>query len=232
MLQVSQLNQYYGSSHTLRGISVSVEKGQCLALMGRNGVGKTTLLKCLMGVLPVAGGQVMLEGRDITRLKPHERAALGIAYVPQGREIFARLTVEENLLMGMAIKSGKKASVIKGEVYELFPVLKEMLQRRGGDLSGGQQQQLAIARALLAEPKLIILDEPTEGIQPSIIKDIGRVISLLRQRGDIGILLCEQYFDFAHALADKFIVLSRGEVVASGAQDQMNNEDVKRHLAV
>lgn len=232
MLQVSQLNQYYGSSHTLRGISLSVEKGQCLALMGRNGVGKTTLLKCLMGVLPVAGGQVMLEGRDITRLKPHERAALGIAYVPQGREIFARLTVEENLLMGMAIKSGKKASVIKGEVYELFPVLKEMLQRRGGDLSGGQQQQLAIARALLAEPKLIILDEPTEGIQPSIIKDIGRVISLLRQRGDIGILLCEQYFDFAHALADKFVVLSRGEVVASGSQDQMNNEDVKRHLAV
>lgn len=232
MLQVSQLNQYYGSSHTLRGISLSVEKGQCLALMGRNGVGKTTLLKCLMGVLPVAGGQVMLEGRDITRLKPHERAALGIAYVPQGREIFARLTVEENLLMGMAIKSGKKTSVIKGEVYELFPVLKEMLQRRGGDLSGGQQQQLAIARALLAEPKLIILDEPTEGIQPSIIKDIGRVISLLRQRGDIGILLCEQYFDFAHALADKFVVLSRGEVVASGAQDQMDSEDVKRHLAV
>ena len=232
MLQVNQLNQYYGSSHTLRGISLSVEKGQCLALMGRNGVGKTTLLKCLMGVLPVASGQVMLEGRDITRLKPHERAALGIAYVPQGREIFARLTVEENLLMGMATKSGKNASVIKDEVYELFPVLKEMLGRRGGDLSGGQQQQLAIARALLAEPKLIILDEPTEGIQPSIIKDIGRVISLLRQRGDIGILLCEQYFDFAHALADKFVVLSRGEVVASGLQDQMNNEDVKRHLAV
>lgn len=232
MLQVEQLNQYYGSSHTLRGVSLSLEKGQCLALMGRNGVGKTTLLKCLMGVLPVAGGRVMLEGRDITRLKPHERAALGIAYVPQGREIFARLTVEENLLMGMATKPGKKAATIKGEVYELFPVLKEMLQRRGGDLSGGQQQQLAIARALLAEPKLIILDEPTEGIQPSIIKDIGRVISLLRERGDIAILLCEQYFDFAHALADKFIVLSRGEVVAAGTQEQMDSEDVKRHLAV
>jgi urea transport system ATP-binding protein len=232
MLNVEKLNQYYGAAHTLRGVSLSLEKGQCLALLGRNGVGKTTLLKCLMGVLPTASGHVALEGQDITRLKPHERAHLGIAYVPQGREIFARLTVEENLLMGMATKSGKKASVIKGEVYELFPVLKEMLNRRGGDLSGGQQQQLAIARALLADPKLIILDEPTEGIQPSIIKDIGRVISLLRARGDIGILLCEQYFDFAHELADKFVVLSRGEVVASGTQDQMNNEDVKRHLAV
>lgn len=232
MLNVQALNQYYGSSHTLRGISLSLAKGQCMALMGRNGVGKTTLLKCLMGVLPAASGTVLLEGRDITKLKPHERARLGIAYVPQGREIFARLTVEENLLMGMATRPGKKAATIKGEVYELFPVLKEMVNRRGGDLSGGQQQQLAIARALLAEPKLIILDEPTEGIQPSIIKDIGRVIGLLRERGDIAILLCEQYFDFAHALADQFIVLSRGEVVASGTQDQMDNEDVKRHLAV
>ncbi|MNJ99065.1 High-affinity branched-chain amino acid transport ATP-binding protein LivF [compost metagenome] len=232
MLQVNQLNQYYGAAHTLRGISLSVEKGKCLSLLGRNGVGKTTLLKCLMGVLPVAAGSVSLEGRDITKLKPHQRAALGIAYVPQGREIFARLTVEENLLMGMATKSGKKASVIKGEVYELFPVLKEMLHRRGGDLSGGQQQQLAIARALLAEPKLIILDEPTEGIQPSIIKDIGRVISLLRERGDIGILLCEQYFDFARELADTFVVLSRGEVVASGNQQQMDDDSVKKHLAV
>jgi urea transport system ATP-binding protein len=232
MLNVNQLNQYYGSSHTLRGVSMSLNKGECLALLGRNGVGKTTLLKCLMGVLPVASGKVGLEGRDITKMKPHERAALGIAYVPQGREIFARLTVEENLLMGMAIKPGRQASKVKNEVYELFPVLKEMLHRRGGDLSGGQQQQLAIARALLADPKLIILDEPTEGIQPSIIKDIGRVIRLLRERGDIAILLCEQYFDFAHELADKFVVLSRGEVVASGMQDGMNNEDVKRHLAV
>jgi urea transport system ATP-binding protein len=232
MLNVEQLNQYYGSSHTLRGVSLSLEKGQCLTLLGRNGVGKTTLLKCLMGVLPVTGGKVTLDGRDITKLKPHERAAAGIAYVPQGREIFARLTVEENLLMGMAAMSGRKASTIKAEVYELFPVLKEMLHRRGGDLSGGQQQQLAIARALLAEPKLIILDEPTEGIQPSIIKDIERVIRMLRQRGDMAILLCEQYFDFAQALADKFVVLSRGEVVASGSQEQMNNEDVKRHLAV
>ncbi|GGI17097.1 urea ABC transporter ATP-binding subunit UrtE [Oxalicibacterium faecigallinarum] len=232
MLQVDQLNQYYGAAHTLRGVSLSLEKGKCMTLLGRNGVGKTTLLKCLMGVLPVAKGSITLEGQDITRLKPHQRAALGIAYVPQGREIFARLTVEENLLMGMATKSGRKASTIRGEVYELFPVLKEMLHRRGGDLSGGQQQQLAIARALLADPKLIILDEPTEGIQPSIIKDIGRVIRLLRERGDIGILLCEQYFDFARELADDFIVMSRGEVVASGTQDQMDSDDVKRHLAV
>lgn len=232
MLQVEQLNQYYGSSHTLRGVSLSVNKGECLTLLGRNGVGKTTLLKCLMGVLPVSQGSVTFNGRNITKLTPHARAALGIAYVPQGREIFARLTVEENLLMGMAVKRGRHASTIDDEVYRLFPVLKEMLQRRGGDLSGGQQQQLAIARALLAKPQLIILDEPTEGIQPSIIKDIERVIRLLRERGDIAILLCEQYFDFARALADKFVVLSRGEVVASGLPEQMDGDDVKRHLAV
>jgi urea transport system ATP-binding protein len=232
MLDVDGINQYYGSSHTLRGVSLSVKEGECLALMGRNGVGKTTLLKCLMGVLPVAGGLIRMGDRDITRLKPHERAALGIAYVPQGREIFARLSVEENLLMGMATKPARQARMIREEVYELFPVLKEMLHRRGGDLSGGQQQQLAIARALLADPKLIILDEPTEGIQPSIIKDIARVIGLLRARGNIAILLCEQYFDFAHDLADNFIVLSRGEVVASGSQRDMNSESVKRHLAV
>ncbi len=232
MLQVEQLNQYYGAAHILRGISLDVKKGECLALLGRNGVGKTTLLKCLMGVLPVASGRVAFEGAEITKRAPHERARAGIAYVPQGREIFARLTVEENLLMGMAGLPAKKAGRIKNEVYELFPVLKDMLRRRGGDLSGGQQQQLAIARALLAEPKLIILDEPTEGIQPSIIKDIERVIRLLRQRGDMGILLCEQYFDFAHALADRFVVLSRGEVVAQGAQAEMGGEAVKRHLAV
>jgi len=232
LLQVEKLNQYYGAAHTLRGVSMTVEKGQCVALLGRNGVGKTTLLKCLMGVLPAASGKVVFNGRDITRLKPHERARLGIAYVPQGREIFARLTVEENLLMGMATLPARRAAAITGQVYELFPVLKDMLGRRGGDLSGGKQQQLAIARALLAEPRLIIFDEPTEGIQPSIIKDIERVIRLLRERGDMGILLCEQYFDFAHALADKFVVLSRGEVVASGVQELMQGEDVKRHLAV
>ena len=232
MLHVTGLNQYYGSSHTLRGVSLSLEKGQCMALLGRNGVGKTTLLKCLMGVLPAASGQILFEGRDIGNLKPHQRAAAGIAYVPQGREIFARLSVEENLLMGMATKPTRHAARINPEVFTLFPFLKDMLHRRGGDLSGGQQQQLAIARALLAEPKLIILDEPTEGIQPSIIKDIESVIRLLRERGDIAILLCEQYFDFAHALADRFMVLSRGEVVAAGTQSEMDSPAVKRHLAV
>ena len=232
MLEVTQLNQYYGSSHTLRGVSLTAKKGECLALLGRNGVGKTTLLKCLMGVLPVAQGKVVFNGRDITKLSPHARAKLGIAYVPQGRDIFARLTVEENLLMGMAVKSGRQASRIDDMVYDLFPVLKEMLARRGGDLSGGQQQQLAIARALLASPELIIFDEPTEGIQPSVIKDIGRVIRLLKQRGDIAIVLCEQYFDFARELADQFIVLSRGSVVASGGAELMDGEDVKRNLAV
>ena len=232
MLQADDLNQYYGSSHSLRGVSLALEQGQCLALLGRNGVGKTTLLKCLMGVLPVASGRVRLAGRDITRLSPHARAAAGIAYVPQGREIFARLTVEENLRMGMAGLPGRAARHIDPEVYVLFPVLKDMLRRRGGDLSGGQQQQLAIARALLQRPRLLILDEPTEGIQPSIIKDIERVIGLLRARGDMAILLCEQYFDFAHALADRYLVLSRGAVVAAGARATMDSDEVRRHLAV
>lgn len=232
MLDVQAINQYYGGSHTLRGVSLSLQQGECLALLGRNGVGKTTLLKCLMGVLPVSSGSVMFNGIDISRLAPHERAARGIAYVPQGRDIFARLTVEENILMGMATKPASAARRIKGEIFELFPVLKSMLARRGGDLSGGQQQQLAIARALVAEPKLVILDEPTEGIQPSIIKDIANVIRLLRERGDIGILLCEQYFDFARELADQFIVLSRGEVVASGDRSQIDGDDVRHHLSV
>ncbi len=232
MLDVQKIDQFYGSSHTLRGVSLSVKEGECLALLGRNGVGKTTLLKCLMGVQPVASGSILFAGQDISGLPPHQRAALGIGYVPQGREIFARLTVEENILMGMATKSGRAAKSIKGEIFDLFPVLRTMLSRRGGDLSGGQQQQLAIARALVAEPRLIIFDEPTEGIQPSIIKDIGRVINLLRERGDIAILLCEQYFDFARELADRFVVLSRGEVVARGNRDEMDSEEVRRHLSV
>ena len=197
MLDVQQVDQFYGSSHTLRGVSLTVKRGECLALLGRNGVGKTTLLKCLMGVQSIASGSISFEGADISKLAPHARAKMGIAYVPQGREIFARLTVQENILMGMATKSSSQARTIQEDIFELFPVLRTMLARRGGDLSGGQQQQLAIARALVAQPKLIIFDEPTEGIQPSIIKDIGRVINLLRNRGDIAILLCEQYFDFA-----------------------------------
>jgi len=230
MLNVRAIHQYYGGSHTLRGVSLTLEQGECLALLGRNGVGKTTLLKCLMGVLPVREGSISLDGHDITKLAPHQRAARGIAYVPQGRDIFARLTVEENIRMGMACKPASAARRIKGEVFELFPVLASMLSRRGGDLSGGQQQQLAIARALVAEPRLIILDEPTEGIQPSIIKDIAKVIRLLRERGDIGILLCEQYFDFARELADQFIVMSRGEVVAAGDRTQIDGPDVRKHL--
>ena len=232
MLNVQDINQYYGSSHTLRGVTMTVKQGECMALLGRNGVGKTTLLQCLMGVQPLASGSIHFNGKDISKLAPHARAALGMAYVPQGREIFARLTVEENILMGMATKPSQQAKRIKNEIFDLFPVLRTMLSRRGGDLSGGQQQQLAIARALVAEPKLIIFDEPTEGIQPSIIKDIGRVIRLLRDRGDIAILLCEQYFDFAQELADRFVVLSRGEVVAQGDQTQMDSEDVKKHLSV
>lgn len=230
MLKIEQVHQHYGSSHTLRGISLEIARGQCLALLGRNGVGKTTLLKCLMGVLPVSSGRIEFAQRDITRMKPHQRAAAGIAYVPQGRDIFARLTVEENLLMGMASLPGR--CVIDPEIYTLFPILHTMRQRRGGDLSGGQQQQLAIARALLQKPQLIIFDEPTEGIQPSIIKEIERVIRLLRERGDMAILLCEQYFDFAHALADHFVVMARGEVVVAGSHAQMDGAEVRRHLAV
>ncbi len=232
MLSVENIDQYYGGSHTLRGVSITAEKGRCTALLGRNGVGKTTLLKCMMGVLPVASGRIVFDGTDITRLSPHARAARGIAYVPQGREIFPRLTVEENIHMGMATKSSRQAKRIGGEVFELFPVLKEMLGRRGGDLSGGQQQQLAIARAMVADPKLIILDEPTEGIQPSIIKDIERVVRMLRERGDIAIVLCEQYFDFAHALADRFVVLSRGAVVRAGERAEMEGDDVRDLLSV
>jgi urea transport system ATP-binding protein len=232
MLDVQKVDQFYGSSHTLRGISLTVKRGECMALLGRNGVGKTTLLKCLMGVQSIASGSISFEGADISELAPHARAKMGMAYVPQGREIFARLTVEENILMGMATKSSSQARDIQEDIFELFPILRTMLSRRGGDLSGGQQQQLAIARALVAQPKLIIFDEPTEGIQPSIIKDIGRVINLLRNRGDIAILLCEQYFDFARELADRFVVLSRGEVVATGDRSEMDSEEVKRHLSV
>jgi urea transport system ATP-binding protein len=232
MLKVDKLNQYYGSSHTLRNVSFEVPTGAVSALLGRNGVGKTTLLKCLMGVLPVAGGSVMLDGQDITRLPPFARVRLGVGYVPQGREIFPRLTVEENLVMGLASRKNGTAQDIPGEIYEMFPVLKTMKNRRGGDLSGGQQQQLAIGRALAMKPKVLILDEPTEGIQPSIIKDIERVIQSLSDRGDMGILLVEQYYDFARELADNYIVLRRGEIVKSGAGADMDADDVRSYLSV
>jgi urea transport system ATP-binding protein len=232
MLVVEKLNQYYGSSRTLRDVSFEVPTGGITALLGRNGVGKTTLLKCLMGVLPVASGKVSLDGRDITAAAPYDRVRLGMGYVPQGREIFPRLTVEENLLMGLASKRDGAASNIPAEIFDMFPVLKTMLHRRGGDLSGGQQQQLAIGRALAMKPKVLILDEPTEGIQPSIIKDIERVIRRLAAQGEIAILLVEQYYDFARELADHYIVLRRGEVVRSGVGRTMEQDDVRSYLAV
>jgi urea transport system ATP-binding protein len=232
MIEVNQINQYYGSSHTLRDVSFSVPKGAVTTVLGRNGVGKTTLLKCLMGVVSSKSGSVMLDGRDITSETPFNRAKLGIGYVPQGREIFSRLTVEENLLMGLATKKRGRLSDIPSEIFEMFPVLKDMLHRRGGDLSGGQQQQLAIGRALAMSPKVLILDEPTEGIQPSIIKDIGAVIKALAERGDMAILLVEQYYDFAKELADHYVVLQRGEVILSGIGETMDQDGVQRHLAV
>ncbi|MGH8678032.1 MAG: urea ABC transporter ATP-binding subunit UrtE [Burkholderiales bacterium] len=232
MLTVEKLNQYYGSSQTLRDVSFEAPTGAVTALLGRNGVGKTTLLKCLMGVLPVASGRVTLDGLDVTGLAPYARVRLGMGYVPQGREIFPRLTVEENLQMGLASKKNGSASSIPGDIFAMFPVLKTMLHRRGGDLSGGQQQQLAIGRALAMQPKILILDEPTEGIQPSIIKDIERVIRGLAERGDIAILLVEQYYEFARELADHYVVVRRGEVVKTGNASAMEADGVRSYLAV
>ena len=232
MLKVKQLNQYYGGSHTLRNVDIEVPGGAVTALLGRNGVGKTTLLKSLMGVLPVAGGRITLDGRDVSRMAPYARARLGMGYVPQGREIFPRLTVEENLLMGLASKTNGRVQDIPSEIYDMFPVLESMKSRRGGDLSGGQQQQLAIGRALAMNPKVLILDEPTEGIQPSIIKDIERVIKTLSGRGNMAILLVEQYYDFARELADHYVVLQRGEVVKTGSGADMEIDNVRSFMAV
>jgi urea transport system ATP-binding protein len=230
MLTVTNLNQYYGGSHILRNLSFDVPSGKVTALLGRNGVGKTTLLKCLMGLLPVAAGSVDFEGKNITSQPSHLRAQSGIGYVPQGREIFPRLTVEENLLMGLAGRP--RGETIPSFIFDMFPVLKTMLRRRGGDLSGGQQQQLAIGRALAKQPKLLILDEPTEGIQPSIIKDIERAIRTLAERGDMAILLVEQYYDFAQSLADQYLLMERGEIIKSGSGTTMESEGVRKLLAV
>ena len=232
MLKVEKLHQFYGGSHILRGLSFAVSVGEVTCLLGRNGVGKTTLLKCLMGLLPVKEGDVQWEGQTITSLKPHQRVHAGIAYVPQGREIFGRLTVEENLLMGLSRFPGAEAKAVPAFIYELFPVLLEMKHRRGGDLSGGQQQQLAIGRALASRPRLLILDEPTEGIQPSVIKEIGAVIKQLAARGDMAILLVEQFYDFAEELADNYTVMARGQVIAHGQGAEMPAKGIRELVAI
>ena len=230
MLTVSNINQYYGGSHILRDVSLQATRGKVSVILGRNGVGKTTLLKSLMGLVAIKTGSIEFDGLAIERATPYERARAGMGYVPQGREIFSRLTVEDNLRMGLASKPA--GTPIPAELFELFPVLRQMRQRRGGDLSGGQQQQLAIARALAAGPKLLILDEPTEGIQPSIIKDIARVIRMLADRGDMAILLVEQYYDFAEALADDYIVMERGAVLARGQGCDMQANAVKGLVSI
>ena len=230
MLNVKNINQYYGGSHILRDVSLEAKKGEVTVILGRNGVGKTTLLKSMMGLIAIKNGSIELNGKAIHNDTPFERARAGIGFVPQGREIFARLTVEENLRMGLAYKSA--STPIPSELFDLFPVLKQMLQRRGGDLSGGQQQQLAIARALAPQPQVLILGEPTEGIQPSIIKDIGRVIRMLANRGNMAIVLVEQYYDFAEELADQYIVMERGAVIAQGKGADMEANGVWDMVAI
>jgi urea transport system ATP-binding protein len=231
MLAVENLSLHYGAAQALRGVSLEAAVGEVTCVLGRNGVGKTSLLRAIAGQKPVSGGAIRFEGQDIGRLKPFERAALGIGFVPQGREIFPLLTVKENLETGFA-PLRRHQRRIPDEVFELFPVLKSMLGRRGGDLSGGQQQQLAIGRALVMRPRLLVLDEPTEGIQPSIIKDIGRAISYLRDRRDMAILLVEQYFDFARELADRFVVMERGEIIQQGDRSALEGDDVRQRLAI
>jgi urea transport system ATP-binding protein len=230
MLTVENLNQAYGGSHILRGLSFEVQTGEVTTLLGRNGVGKTTLLKSLMGLVKTKSGSMTFDGRDITHLPPHERVRAGIGYVPQGREIFPRLTVEENLIMGLATKPCN--AKVPQRIFDMFPVLKQMMHRRGGDLSGGQQQQLAIGRALAMGPKLLILDEPTEGIQPSIIKDIERAIRMLAETGEMAILLVEQYYDFAESLADQYLLMERGEFIMRGRGETMPQDGVREALAV
>ncbi len=231
MLNVQGVDLHYGASQALRGVDLDAAIGQVTCVMGRNGVGKTSLMRAIVGQQATSGGKILWDGDDIVKLSPHERARRGIAYVPQGREIFPLMSVEENLRTGFA-PLPRSLRHVPDEIFDLFPVLKDMLNRRGGDLSGGQQQQLAIARALVTRPRLLVLDEPTEGIQPSIIKDIERVIRLLASRGDMAVLLVEQYFEFARDLADTFCVMDRGEVILAGTKAEMVEDDVRRHLTV
>jgi urea transport system ATP-binding protein len=231
MLKIEQLNQYYGQSHTLWDLDLDVPEGECSVLMGRNGVGKTTLLQCIMGLLPVTSGSVQYDGRELTRFGAEQRAGLGIGYVPQGRQIFPLLTVEENLLIGLpARRDGLRR--VPDFIFELFPVLKEMLGRRGGDLSGGQQQQLAIGRALVTDPKMLILDEPTEGIQPNIVAEIGAVVRRLNREMGLTVLLVEQKLPFARKVADRFCLLDRGRVVATGSMPDLNEQLIQQYLTV
>ena len=231
MLSVQAIDLHYGAAQALKRVSLDASPGKITCVLGRNGTGKTSLLRAIAGHRATSGGTIAWDGKDLAGLPPYERARLGIALVPQGREIFPLLTVEENLRTGFAALPRAKRSVPE-DIYSLFPVLRTMLNRRGGDLSGGQQQQLAIARALVMRPKLLLLDEPTEGIQPSIIKDIGTVITHLRNLGEMAIVLVEQYFDFARALADRFVVMDRGEVVIEGEADVMDERAVRRYLSV
>lgn len=231
MLTLTNVDLHYGAAQALRGVSVSADIGAITTVLGRNGVGKSSLLRAICGHQPISGGDIQWRGESIARLKSHERTARGIAYVPQGREIFPLLSVKENLETGYASLPRSERAVPE-YIYDLFPVLKSMLRRRGGDLSGGQQQQLAIARALVTRPTLLVLDEPTEGIQPSVIKDIGRALSALRKRGDMAILLVEQYFEFARDLADTYAVMDRGQVVLAGLRTEMVEADVRRRLSV
>ncbi len=230
LLSVEGLQQHYGGSHILRGLDFTLRAGEVTVVLGRNGVGKTTLLKSLMGVVPITRGRITLAGQDLSRAPTHQRVRAGLAYVPQGREIFTRLSVIENLQMGLS--SRPAGTPLPVELFELFPVLAQMRARRGGDLSGGQQQQLAIARALAPGPKVLLLDEPTEGIQPSVIKDIGRVIKRLAARGDMAIVLVEQFYDFAAELADQYLLMQRGEVVMRGAGAAMESDGVRARLAL
>lgn len=230
-LEIRDVDLHYGAAIALRRVSLTAETGAITCLLGRNGVGKTSLLRAVTGVHAVSSGKIMWDGQDITRLPTYDRAKRGIAYVPQGRDVFPLLTVRENLETGFAVLPRRERKV-PDEIFELFPILKSMLRRRGGDLSGGQQQQLAIGRALVMKPRLLVLDEPTEGIQPSIIKDIGRVIALLRSRGTMAILLVEQYFDFARDLAQRIAVMDRGDIVVNSTREELDEQDVRRRLSV